>query len=61
MYFSKKGHLIASAYNRVCIDLIKYDFSKTFFQFKMAYHKIQSDALVLLDDFQNHDILFKFI
>ncbi|XP_058784154.1 uncharacterized protein LOC131658923 [Vicia villosa] len=31
MCFLEKGHLIASAYDRVCIDLIRYGFSATFF------------------------------
>ncbi|XP_058746245.1 uncharacterized protein LOC131619123 [Vicia villosa] len=30
--FPKVGHLIVSAYDRVCIDLTRYGFSETFFQ-----------------------------
>lgn len=31
MCFPKIGHLIACAYDKVCIDLTRYSFSKTFF------------------------------
>lgn len=31
MCFPKMGHLIANAYNVVCVDLTRYDFSETFF------------------------------
>lgn len=62
MHFSKTSHLITSAYNRVCIDLTRYDFSKTFFPLQNSSPlKIMPDTLGALGIFQDHYILFKFI
>lgn len=53
------GHLIASAYSRMCIDIKRYGFSEMFFHFEVTRFKIQPNTLCVLDRFQNHYILFK--
>lgn len=49
--FPKMGLLIASAYNMACIDLTRYDFSETFFQFGVAHLKILPNISCALDGF----------
>ncbi|XP_058776859.1 uncharacterized protein LOC131651208 [Vicia villosa] len=45
MRFMEMGHLIACAYDMVCIDLTRYGFSKTFF--RSAPHLLQILVIVL--------------
>lgn len=40
MCFPEMDQLITSAYEKVCIDLTKYSFSKTFFYYALPHFKI---------------------
>lgn len=57
--FPEICHLIASAYNRVCIKI--WFLKNIFFHFEVVHLKIQKNVLYVLGDFENHNILFKFI
>lgn len=55
------GHLIASAYEKMCVDLTRYGSSKHFLECTLLHLQIQMIVLCVSDGFQNHDTLFKFI
>ncbi|XP_058746834.1 uncharacterized protein LOC131619791 [Vicia villosa] len=60
MRFLEMGHLIAYAYDMVCIDLTHYGFSKTFFLLRTAPLTNPNDhILCVLDGSQNRNILCK--
>ncbi|XP_058727222.1 uncharacterized protein LOC131598658 [Vicia villosa] len=46
MRFSDMGHLIASAYEIVCIDLTHYGFSETFFPLRTTPHTNPIDRII---------------
>ncbi|CAI8619447.1 unnamed protein product [Vicia faba] len=60
MGFPEMDHLIASAYESVCIDLTRYGFSETFFLYRLPRLKIHSAASRVLGTL-DHTILFRFI
>ena len=61
MCFLEIGCLIACAYDKVCIDLTRYDCLKEKKNHYAPPHlKIQIIISYVLGGFQNHNILFKF-
>lgn len=48
MRFSKMRHLIASAYDRVCIDLTRYGFSETFFPLRSKPPQNPSECIICI-------------
>lgn len=61
MCFPKICHPITSAYNSVCIDLIRYGFSETFFSLWSGPPQVPPDTSCVFGDFQNCYILLRFI
>lgn len=45
---SKMGHLIACVYDRVCVDLTRYVFSKTFFPLRTAPPQNPNDCMMCI-------------
>ena len=48
MTFPETGHLIACAYDKVCIDLTRYGFSETFFPLRTAPPKNSNDRIMCI-------------
>ncbi|XP_050918616.1 uncharacterized protein LOC127136054 [Lathyrus oleraceus] len=48
MCFSEMGHLIACPYDRVCIDLIRYGFSETFFSLDTVPPQNPNDRIICI-------------